>query len=409
MNLGGTGSDPHQASFFYTDTVAGARTLTSTRSGITAATGTFTVTAGPAAKIAMSGSTANLKTAANRTVTATIQDTSGNTVTTGPDATLSVTFSQSAGTGSVTGLGASTAAAGVATKTVTGAVPGSVSIAASATATGGPIASVSPLTFTVVPNTPPPTPTLLTPFDNQAISNDSTPAFTWSAVTDADGDTVTYEIQVDDTSDFSSLVFTQASIAGTTVSSSTLVNGTYYWRVRSNDGTTTSAWPTEFRLFRVSEGTSNWEIQPTAVSATTGQPFTATLTFTNTSDTTLANRSCVSFNVLGASSVNPVGTILNSSRPSWTVTASGTTVTVARNTSSANNLLQDEAVQFLVQRYRRVYRRLQLGPHRVLRDRHDALYRQHVGGPSPGDIHRRGAVGGSVGGEDGRCFERHRG
>ena len=123
---------------------------TGTASTTRTATGTLTVT-GPATRIALTGSTTNLTAGATRVVTATIQDANGNTVTTGADSTLSVTFAKSAGTGTVTGLGSATAVAGVATITVTGGLAGSVSIGASATAAGGAISSVAPpLAFNVV-------------------------------------------------------------------------------------------------------------------------------------------------------------------------------------------------------------------------------------------------------------------
>ena len=64
---------------------------------------------GPATKIVLSGSTANLTAGATRLITATIEDANGNTVTTGSDSSLSVTFGQSSGSGTVTGLTAVTA------------------------------------------------------------------------------------------------------------------------------------------------------------------------------------------------------------------------------------------------------------------------------------------------------------
>src|SRR5438552_4332429 len=113
---------------------------------------TITVPAGPATKLALSGSTTNLTAGSTRVLTATIQDANGNTVFSGPDSTLSVTFAKTSGTGTVTGLGSSMAVAGVATLTVTGGQPGSVTITASATGSGGALAAGTgnPITFTVV-------------------------------------------------------------------------------------------------------------------------------------------------------------------------------------------------------------------------------------------------------------------
>src|SRR5438067_3419675 len=115
-------------------------------------TGTLTITTGAATKLALSGSTGNLASGSTRVLTATIQDGNGNTVTSGPNSTLSVTFAKTAGAGTVTGLGSTNAVAGVATLTVTGNQLGSVTISASAIGSGGPLAAGTgnPITFTVV-------------------------------------------------------------------------------------------------------------------------------------------------------------------------------------------------------------------------------------------------------------------
>ena len=61
-----------------------------------------------------------------RTLTATIEDADGATVTTGPDSTLSVSFATTGGPGTVTGLGSATASNGVATTIVTGDLAGPI-------------------------------------------------------------------------------------------------------------------------------------------------------------------------------------------------------------------------------------------------------------------------------------------
>src|SRR5207253_3080116 len=57
-----------------------------------------------------------------------IEDANGNVVTS--DSSTVVTFSKSSGTGTVSGLGNATASSGVATKTVTGVLSGSVTLTA---------------------------------------------------------------------------------------------------------------------------------------------------------------------------------------------------------------------------------------------------------------------------------------
>jgi len=117
---------------------AGSYTLSASATGLTSATSnSFNITFGAATQIVLSGSTADLGSGATRTFTATIVDSAGNTVTSGADATRVVTFSQTAGTGSLTGLTSTAAVAGVRTDTVTGNVVGPVTLRASATLTQG--------------------------------------------------------------------------------------------------------------------------------------------------------------------------------------------------------------------------------------------------------------------------------
>ena len=111
----------------------------------TSATVNVTVTTGAATKIVLSGSTANLVSGTGRTLTATIEDASGNTVTTGPDSTATITFAQTTGAGSVSGLSNVAAVGGVATDTVTGKLAGSVTLGASGTFGGSATNSNTPV------------------------------------------------------------------------------------------------------------------------------------------------------------------------------------------------------------------------------------------------------------------------
>jgi hypothetical protein len=116
------------------------------------ASANYTVTSGAATKIVLSGSSGSLASGTTRTLTATIEDAAGNTVTSGPDSTDSITFSQTTGTGSVTGLASGPASAGVATDTVTGNLAGPVTLKASGTINGATTSS-NTLTFSVTPGT----------------------------------------------------------------------------------------------------------------------------------------------------------------------------------------------------------------------------------------------------------------
>ena len=105
--------------------------MEATAAGLTTGSlGAFTVVHGAAADIALTGATTNLTSGATRVLTATIQDVAGNTVTS--DSSTVVAFAKASGAGTVTGTGNDTAVAGVASKTVTGALVGSVTMEATA-------------------------------------------------------------------------------------------------------------------------------------------------------------------------------------------------------------------------------------------------------------------------------------
>src|SRR5439155_11158962 len=102
-----------------------------TPQGLASGTTTITVTPGAASKLVITSATADLQSGTTRALTAEVRDASDNVVSS--DSTTSVTFAKTSGTGTVTGLGAATAANGVASKTVTGQTAGSITITASAT------------------------------------------------------------------------------------------------------------------------------------------------------------------------------------------------------------------------------------------------------------------------------------
>ena len=114
-----------------TGVLVGSVTMEATATGLTTGTlGAFTVVHGAAAQIALTGSTADLTSGATRVLTATIQDAAGNTVTS--DNSTVVAFAKASGAGTVSGTGNATASNGVATKTITGALVGSVTMEATA-------------------------------------------------------------------------------------------------------------------------------------------------------------------------------------------------------------------------------------------------------------------------------------
>jgi hypothetical protein len=100
-----------------------------------------------------------------------------------------------------------------------------------------------PWNFTVPPA--PGVPTLLSPVDESAIEN-STPTLTWTTVAGA----TTYFVQVSQEPDFGSLEIDSfsATTSYTVPGSDALAQGTYYWKVRAEDGCRAGDWSSAWKL-----------------------------------------------------------------------------------------------------------------------------------------------------------------
>ncbi|MEX2600381.1 MAG: invasin domain 3-containing protein [Balneolaceae bacterium] len=112
---------------------------------------TVTVTHGDASELVMTGGSSDLLVGVSRELTITIRDEKGNTVSSGPESELEVTFAKESGSGGVSGLGTETAENGVAALTVTGQSTGSVTLEGTI---DSPSLESNTLTFTVVPGAP---------------------------------------------------------------------------------------------------------------------------------------------------------------------------------------------------------------------------------------------------------------
>jgi len=86
-------------------------------------------------------------------------------------------------------------------------------------------------------NTPPPKVNLTSPANNSGTEHDRNTTFVWEAVTDEDGDPVSYYLQVDNDSNCNS-PFIDISTSDTNYTSTIYLNLSisYYWRVRAYDG-----------------------------------------------------------------------------------------------------------------------------------------------------------------------------
>jgi hypothetical protein len=92
--------------------------------------------------------------------------------------------------------------------------------------------------FAIHINDPPTLPTLLLPPDSSEVTTDK-PAFDWTDSSDPDtGDTITYGLQVDDNSDYSSPRVSKTGLTPSTYTPTTgeaLADGTWHWHVMAED------------------------------------------------------------------------------------------------------------------------------------------------------------------------------
>jgi hypothetical protein len=105
-------------------------------------------------------------------------------------------------------------------------------------------------------NKPPGTPTLSTP-SNNLLCIDSEVQFGWSAATDPDGDSVSYEIQIATDNQFSQNLITRTS-STTSITISLNEGVAYYWRVKAVDTkNASSSYSATFNFYTEGEGIVN--------------------------------------------------------------------------------------------------------------------------------------------------------
>lgn len=117
-------------------------------------------------------------------------------------------------------------------------------------------------------NTAPSTPTLVYPTNNLLCINNAV-QFQWNTSTDAQGDAITYQIQVAKDSQFSQIAHT---LTGSTTSRSiSLEKGVaYYWRVKATDSkNASSSYSSVFQFYTEGVGVTNYlPFSPELVSPT---------------------------------------------------------------------------------------------------------------------------------------------
>ena len=106
--------------------------------------------------------------------------------------------------------------------------------------------SIDQIQIVVTYSQPPPAPNLVSPADNAVVTT-GTPALDWSDVVDPDGETVTYDVQADNSGcTFPSPEVNQTGLATSNFTpGAALADGTYCWRARAVDQSNVAgAWST---------------------------------------------------------------------------------------------------------------------------------------------------------------------
>jgi hypothetical protein len=93
-------------------------------------------------------------------------------------------------------------------------------------------------------NTAPPKVNLSYPPKSDAFFSDRTPVFNWTSITDPDGDSITYHIQIANDYEFSSIVYKNGTVAQNYYNYTTelSLSTQYFWRVLANDSINESPW-----------------------------------------------------------------------------------------------------------------------------------------------------------------------
>ncbi|UCF07856.1 MAG: PQQ-binding-like beta-propeller repeat protein, partial [Thermoplasmata archaeon] len=116
-------------------------------------------------------------------------------------------------------------------------------------------------------------PQLYSPLNTQVITS-SSPRFDWSDAHDLDGHIVSYEIMIDDNSDFGSPEYSQIDITDTHYFPPSISDGTYFWHVKAKDNE--GAYSIWSESWRFTVDTVNDPPQVTMVSPNGGEVWAGT-------------------------------------------------------------------------------------------------------------------------------------
>lgn len=177
------------------------------------------LSSGAAAQIVLSGSTTNLISGSTRELIATVEDSAGNTVGSGPDSDIEIDFQQQGGSGSVAGTASATASEGVATTTVTGVLRGVVDMVATGRLRGRGATTSDTLSFAVVLGSTDATQSTLMPTSSSITADGTSTQVLTVQTKDANGN--------DETTGGATVTITSQSGTGTIGPVTDNENGTY--------------------------------------------------------------------------------------------------------------------------------------------------------------------------------------
>jgi len=181
-------------------------------------------------------------------------------------------------------------------------------------------ASSAVQSFSIVNNAPT-APGLVSPEDNASI--EQLPLLEWSASSDADGDSITYEVLVDDNTNFN-VPFLKETTTNTQFNLDNIDVGIWYWKVKADDGITKSE-------------SQTW-------SFTLGTTTTTTIAATTTTTQPPSGGSSPGGSSGGGSSGSGSATTTSTTTtvPTTTTTLlSGTTTTTAEETTTTTTTPED--------------------------------------------------------------------
>ncbi|MEJ7615400.1 MAG: hypothetical protein WKF30_00165 [Pyrinomonadaceae bacterium] len=191
-------------------------------------------------------------------------------------------------------------------------------------------------TFTVSTPTPPASPTLTTPANNAQLPPSQAITFAWNAVSGASS----YDIQIDDSSAFTTPLVVSRSVSGQTQTTQSFASEkSYWWRARAINGAGAGAWST-VRTFQIKKGASlppppgnptlsTLTINPTTV--TGGASAQATVTLTSAAPASTAIIALTSSN--SAIAAVPASVTVAAGATSATFTITTNSVTAATSVS----------------------------------------------------------------------------